>query len=142
MKQIFIPLVLACCAMALVFCSPKISENGKASEFGKVIDFAKLQEWLNDTETQTITVDIRRNDEVASGMIPGARHIPIADLEARINELPKNARIVLYCASGNRVKTALPIFEANGYTTVYNFVAISNWKGPLEYPVPKIEKSR
>jgi len=140
MKQIFIALLLVCCccAMTLIFCSPKTAENGKTlektSEFGKVIDFAKLQEWLNDTGTQTIVVDIRRDDEVVSGMIPGARHIPIADLEARVSELPKNARIVLYCGSGNRVKTALPIFEANGYTAVYNFVSISNWKAPLEYP--------
>jgi rhodanese-related sulfurtransferase len=134
MKHITLVLFLICCAMACIFCSPKTPENGKASEFGKVIDFATLQEWLNDTGTQTIVVDLRRNDEIVSGMIPGARHIPIADLETRINELPRNARIVLYCASGNRVKTALPVFEANGYTMVYNFVAISNWKGPLEYP--------
>ncbi|MDR2733435.1 MAG: rhodanese-like domain-containing protein [Spirochaetota bacterium] len=134
MKQSAFIFLLACCAAVFAFCSPKPQEKGGAPEFGKVVVFATLQEWLNDTETQTIVIDLRRDDEIVSGMIPGARHIPVANLEARINEIPKNARIVLYCSSGNRVKTALPVFEANGYTLVYSFVTISNWKGPLEYP--------
>jgi rhodanese-related sulfurtransferase len=128
MRKILLPLLIVHIFIACAHCSPK------SSEFGKIVDFATLQEWLNDTSPQTIVVDLRRSEEVASGMVPGARHIPIANLEARAQELPRDARIVLYCASGNRVYNALPILKGMGFTEVYNFVSISNWKGPLDYP--------
>jgi rhodanese-related sulfurtransferase len=128
-------LFLCMLAMQLPFaaCSPKT--DSVADDFGRIISYAELTEWLGDAQKQTIIVDIRRNDEVALGMIPGAVHIPLADLDKRIQELPKDARIVLYCRSGNRVQSALPIFKENGYTRVYNFVAFDNWKGDIEYPL-------
>jgi len=130
MFTLFIPLPLA-------FCSTQTNTpaGGAAKEFGAIVSYAELLEWLDDTQAETIIVDIRRDDEVASGMVPGAAHIPLADLNARIHELPKDARIVLYCRSGARVQTALPIFKEAGYMQVYNFVSISNWQGQLEIPL-------
>jgi len=115
---------------AIVFCACA----AKPPEFGDVVSYDQVQEWLRDSNAETIIVDIRRDDEIASGMIPGARHIPSEELAERIYELPRDARIVLYCKSGIRVKNALPLFKKMGHTQVYNFVSVSNWQGALEKP--------
>jgi rhodanese-related sulfurtransferase len=102
--------------------------------FGETVSYETLQKWMGDTAILTIPVDIRQDEEAAPGMIPGARHIPLADLEERIYELPRDARIVLYCQSGRRVQSALPIFKKMDYKNVYDFVSVTNWQGDLEYP--------
>src|SRR5215469_2566400 len=44
-----------------------------------------------------VLVDVRDASEIKeSGAIPGAIHIPIAEIEKRMAELPKNAEIVFY----------------------------------------------
>jgi rhodanese-related sulfurtransferase len=44
-----------------------------------------------------VLVDVRDASEIKeSGAIPGAIHIPLAQVEKRMGELPKNAEIVFY----------------------------------------------
>lgn len=44
-----------------------------------------------------VLVDVRDSSEIKeSGAIPGAIHIPMAQVEKRMGELPKNAEIVFY----------------------------------------------
>jgi rhodanese-related sulfurtransferase len=44
-----------------------------------------------------VLVDVRESSEIKeSGAIPGAIHIPMAQVEKRMGELPKNAGIVFY----------------------------------------------
>ncbi len=62
-----------------------------------------------------VLVDVREDDEWARGAIPGARHIPLGDLAARLEELPRESDIVLYCASGNRSARALAILQKAGF---------------------------
>ena len=42
-------------------------------------------------------LDVRSEDEFVQGHVPGARNIPFAELEKRLNELPRDAEIVAYC---------------------------------------------
>jgi rhodanese-related sulfurtransferase/predicted transcriptional regulator len=44
-----------------------------------------------------VLVDVRPEEEFASGHIEGARSIPLEELERRIGELPENAEVVAYC---------------------------------------------
>jgi hypothetical protein len=44
-----------------------------------------------------VVVDVRDASEIKEGgAIPGAIHIPMAQIEKRMGELPKNAEIVFY----------------------------------------------
>jgi hydroxyacylglutathione hydrolase len=44
-----------------------------------------------------VLVDVRDASEIKEGgAIPGAIHIPMAQIEKRMGELPKNAEIVFY----------------------------------------------
>ena len=49
------------------------------------------------TSQNLVLVDVREPAEIKEGgAIPGAIHIPMAQIEKRMGELPKNAEIVFY----------------------------------------------
>jgi rhodanese-related sulfurtransferase len=50
-----------------------------------------------DAKKNFVLVDVREPAEIKEGgAIPGAIHMPMAQIEKRIGELPKNAEIVFY----------------------------------------------
>src|SRR3954468_16695657 len=65
-------------------------------------------------------VDVRESEEVARGLIPGAKHVPRGYLESRIEgAVPdRSQHVVLYCASGNRSALAARTLEELGYENV------------------------
>ena len=67
-------------------------------------------------------VDVRNDDEVARGIIPGAVHIPLAQVPAKLDSLVEGEEpLVLYCHSGIRSAQAAAYIAANGRTApVYN----------------------
>ena len=66
-------------------------------------------------------VDVRQSAELAAtGMIEGALHIPTQDLPRRVDELPKDAEIVLYCAAGVRSHDAAMFLREKGYGAVWS----------------------
>ena len=46
---------------------------------------------------QAVVVDVRAKDAWDAGHIPGALHIPVADLGSRLKDLPKDKPVVAYC---------------------------------------------
>lgn len=67
-----------------------------------------------------VIVDVRELEEVAEGMIPGARHIPLAEIPSRSNEIPNDSEVILVCRSGNRSGKALAYLESLGYKGLKN----------------------
>jgi rhodanese-related sulfurtransferase len=65
-----------------------------------------------------VMLDVRNDDEVASGMLPNAVHIPLGELQARAGELDKKKEIYLYCRSGNRTQLAFDILKQAGFSNV------------------------
>jgi molybdopterin/thiamine biosynthesis adenylyltransferase/rhodanese-related sulfurtransferase len=65
-------------------------------------------------------VDVRESEEVARGLIPGAKHVPRGYLESRIEgAVPdRSQHVVLYCASGNRSALAAKTLADLGYENV------------------------
>lgn len=47
--------------------------------------------------SDVIVIDVRPEDEFASGHIPGARSVPLEELADRLDELPPGVEIVAYC---------------------------------------------
>jgi rhodanese-related sulfurtransferase len=46
---------------------------------------------------EVTVIDVRPETEYRAGHIPGAISIPVAELKARLKELPKQREIVAYC---------------------------------------------
>lgn len=76
-------------------------------------------------------IDVREVNEVATGKIPGATHIPFGHLVLRKNELDKDETYVVVCQSGNRSKAACGILEALNYHVEELVGGMHNWKGEL-----------
>lgn len=78
-----------------------------------------------------VLVDVRTPDEYRLGHIPTARNI---SHERIFDEPPtddKEARIILYCRSGNRSEFARNVLLSLGYHDVTNFGGVGEWPGEL-----------
>jgi rhodanese-related sulfurtransferase len=60
-------------------------------------------------------IDVRTDVEYRAGHIPGARHIPLADVQRESASLDRETPVVLYCRSGNRSGPAADAFAASGW---------------------------
>ena len=67
-----------------------------------------------------VLLDIRSAGELAQGMLPDAQHIPMHMIPLRINELPKDKDVVLYCHSGARSYHACAYLAQQGFSNVVN----------------------
>ena len=65
-------------------------------------------------------IDVRTPEEFALGHIEGAFNIPVDSLRNRIDEIPKNQPIVVYCAVGLRGYLAARTLMQKGFTDVRN----------------------
>ena len=78
---------------------------------------------------EVIILDVRTKEEFKEKHIEGALLIPDYELEKLAkSKLPdKNKKILVYCRSGNRSKSAARLLIDMGYTDVYDFGGIINW---------------
>jgi rhodanese-related sulfurtransferase len=67
-------------------------------------------------------VDIRNVGELSGGMVPGARHLPLAELRSRIAELDPVRPVVLYCAGGWRSNVGASVMRAQGFSDVSDLI--------------------
>jgi rhodanese-related sulfurtransferase len=64
-------------------------------------------------------LDVRDAQEANLGKIPGAVHVSRGTLESKVEALvPRDAEVVVYCASGNRSALAAETMQQMGYTRV------------------------
>lgn len=74
---------------------------------------------IRQAHPQTVLVDCREPNEFALGHIPGALFIPRGVLEQNIERaVPRDRKVILYCASGNRSALAADVLAQMGYTDV------------------------
>lgn len=74
-------------------------------------------------QTQNVPiVDVRENDEWASGHIKDAIHIPLGEVKDRAHKLKqyKHSSIIMQCRSGGRSARAMDTLKTLGFTEVYN----------------------
>lgn len=67
-----------------------------------------------------ILLDVRTQEESQLGTIPGSVNIPLDEIRDRINEIPKNKTIYIFCQVGLRGYLAARILTQKGYKDVRN----------------------
>jgi len=80
-------------------------------------------------EKDFLILDVRTIEEYSEGHIEGSKLIPVSELGSRLNELPQDKPIIVYCRSGNRSNTAANILIENGFKKIYDMGGgILEWK--------------
>ncbi len=74
------------------------------------------------TKPRVLLVDVRNDDEVARGVIPGAVHIQLAMLPIQYEKLMNANTVVFYCHSGVRSAHAADFAVNKGVKDVFNLV--------------------
>ena len=67
-------------------------------------------------------IDVRTPEEYALGTIPGAVNVPLDELRERLEELPRDRALWLFCGVGLRGYLASNILRGQGYREVRNLV--------------------
>lgn len=85
-----------------------------------------------------VLIDVRQAEELAIASVPGALHIPLNELPARLGELPKDRPLVAMCHHGVRSEMAGRLLERSGYTDVAHLVGgIDAWSQQIDPAVPR-----
>lgn len=79
-------------------------------------------------------IDVRTQAEHAGGHIPSSKNMDVMSpsFASQIDELDKDASYIIYCASGNRSKTACGIMASKGFKNLLNLSGgMMGWSGDI-----------
>ncbi|WP_033544067.1 rhodanese-like domain-containing protein [Planococcus sp. CAU13] len=94
----------------------------------KTITTDELQERIESGEQLNI-IDVRETEEVAAGMIPGAKHIPLGEIDIRADELGSGEPYYIVCRSGARSGRASDFLTEQGIDAINVEGGMLAWKG-------------
>jgi rhodanese-related sulfurtransferase len=92
------------------------------------VDAVTLLRLMRDDEV--VVLDVRPAEEFDAGHIPGARSIPLTDLEQRLAELSPHQEFVAYCRGPYCVFSddAVSLLQAHGYRARRLAVGLPDWR--------------
>ncbi|MEJ2709220.1 MAG: rhodanese-like domain-containing protein, partial [Anaerolineales bacterium] len=83
---------------------------------------------VNGNGARPIVLDVREPWEYRQGHIPGARLIPLGELNSHLNELDPEQPIAVICATGSRSQSAAALLGQKDFKKVYNVLhGMTGW---------------
>lgn len=73
---------------------------------------------IDQLPADAVVLDVREDDEWQAGRIDGVKHIPLAEVPQRFNELPEADTVYVVCRSGGRSARATDWLNENGVNAV------------------------
>ncbi|PRP67167.1 rhodanese-like domain-containing protein [Nonlabens agnitus] len=98
------------------------------------------QEWkeLTEKDDNKVILDVRTDEEVAEGIIPGAQQLDLYQPQEFMNgiqEMDASKNYYVYCRAGSRSVQACQIMKQAGLDNLYNLTGgYSNWDGDTVIP--------
>jgi len=77
------------------------------------VDIDELETLMGSGDVRV--VDVREDWEYKRGRVPGAVHVPLAQLPAHVAGLPRDKRILVICESGSRSLAATDFLLKSGF---------------------------
>jgi rhodanese-related sulfurtransferase len=109
---------------------------GKAGTEGKI-----LRKYIDPSELKKLTehpvdsiwiIDVRSEKAYANGHIPTAKSFPAGNIMNRLNEIPRNKYLIIYCTVGGNAKIVLDKLKRASYKRTMDWGGISRWEGVRE----------
>ncbi len=117
-----------------IFCNAGVST---ASGGMPEISVSALKEKLDASEP-LILLDVREPQEYEIARIDSARLIPLGELPAQMEELDREAEIIVHCHSGVRSAHAVELLRAAGFSRAANLAGgIEAWSLEVDPSVPR-----
>jgi rhodanese-related sulfurtransferase len=86
-------------------------------------------------QTNAVFVDVREKSEWKEFHIPNTIHIPLGELEKRVDELSPDSSIIVVCRSGNRSQAGRDILLQAGFPKVSSMAGgVKEWQS-AGYPI-------
>ena len=84
-------------------------------------------------------IDVREDNEVAIGRIPNSKHIRLAEVLSRMDEIDPNRETVVHCKMGGRSARAIDALQRSGFKgKLINLRGgIIGWSNDVDPSVPK-----
>ena len=95
------------------------------------ITATELQQLLSGENPPTL-VDVREEGEAAICAIDGSTLIPMSELPQRLQEIPRDRPVALYCHHGMRSMMAGQWLARNGYDALSLAGGIDRWAMEIE----------
>lgn len=127
-------LIVACLFLFLSFTG--FTQNNNHIHNVDALTFKKMVD-----KKDGILIDLRTKDEVAKGIIPGARVIDFlsADWDKEFAKLDKKKTYYVYCAGGGRSSEAAEQMANAGFVNIVNLTkGFADWK-KAGLPVSKVK---
>jgi rhodanese-related sulfurtransferase len=109
-----------------------LSEGMNGMEELKVITPEEVEKKLEAGEKLEL-VDVREDEEVVYGMIPGAKHIRMGDIPANLDYFDKNKEYILICRSSHRSGNVCYYLQERGLKVRNMIGGMLAWTGETEY---------
>ncbi len=108
--------------------------SSSAGNTGALAREVSVDEAYGMVQSGAFVLDVRTQEEWEEYHAPNATLIPLDQLQARINEVPKDQDILVVCRSGNRSQQGRDILLAAGYRATSMIGGLKEWyvKG---YPI-------
>jgi hydroxyacylglutathione hydrolase len=80
-------------------------------------------------QNSNLVLDVRGEGEWNAGHVPGARHLPLLDLERQLHQLPRGRPVIVHCQTGSRAGIAASLLKARGFSEVHLFAGgFAEWR--------------
>jgi NADPH-dependent 2,4-dienoyl-CoA reductase/sulfur reductase-like enzyme/rhodanese-related sulfurtransferase len=84
------------------------------------VQASEVREKIQSSKGEFQVLDVREENEVKAGRIPGSVWIPYGELERRMKELDEKREVAVHCASGLRSYKAYLKLQQKGFENVKN----------------------
>ena len=102
------------------------------------VDAVTLAKELEQDPKGVVLLDVRDHEERAYAAIQPSLFIPMHEVPRRLNELPRESRIVVYCHHGSRSAMVAGYLEREGFDRVENLRGgIDGWASRVDRSIPR-----
>lgn len=135
-KGNYLPGLLMFAALLFTLMANNVSAKtvyvGKSGAEGKVlkkyIEPAELKKLTEHPVDSIWIVDVRSEKAYNNGHIPTAKSFPYGQIKDRLNEIPKDQYLIMYCNVGATVRMVSKILKKEGYKRYINWGGLPRWE--------------